>query len=441
MYSLLNNKDPFKRLPHFFRSILWLGSSQLIIRLLRLFSIVIVARLLNVEDYGIIAIALGIHEIFHSFSSTVVSSRLIQASEAEFKKLSDSAYSLSWVIFSILFFMQLMSGYISSQFYQQAELFTALSLLSVCYLLLPFSVIHCALLIRQGRHDIIAKSELYQAFAEVITCVALVLNGFGFWSLILPKLVVTPLWVLYIRQHALWQPPAKFDFTAARDLIRFGSPVALTDILVTVKIQLVFLTLGYSAGVESTGLFFFAYSAGLGISLSLIRAYNQTIYSTLSRLRENFIHSLSSSIESRQALQILFQQIKLAFTGFIVLIVAQVVLAPFYVPVIFGEAWVSRGAIPVIMLLCLSAPAMLLINIASQLQRVAGRVKTDLFAQGFHTILYGLIAVIGTNSSLMTLAIILLIMNVVFSIGYLFITLKLFHHQLAIDRTFANCNS
>ena len=70
-----------------------------------------------------------------------------------------------------------------------------------------------------------------------------------------------------------------------------------------------------------------------------------------------------------------FKAIKLTALVLIPIISMQALLANWYVPVVFGEEW--RPAIPVMILLCLSAIPRPIGESASELLKALGRTKTD----------------------------------------------------------------
>ena len=187
----------------------WLSSAQLISRLLRLVTIIAVARLLSIEDYGIAALVLATNEIFHVLSHGSVSSKLIQANKEEVLNLRPVVYSLSWILAISLTILQTGMAFPLAYFYQQTEIVLPLCLLAISYLMLPLATVQTAMLIRNGEHKIVARSELYQASVETLLSLLMAISGFGFWSLVLPKLLVVPIWVMTMRHHYHWIAPNK----------------------------------------------------------------------------------------------------------------------------------------------------------------------------------------------------------------------------------------
>ena len=101
--------------------------------------------------------------------------------------------------------------------------------------------------------------------------------------------------------------------------------------------------IGRFIGVEPLGLYFFAFNAGLGISHSVG-------YTLLSPL---FPHLCEARNDDKLFRRRYFNSLKALAAIYVPLILLQSFLAPWYVPIVFGQKWIP--AIPILILICLSA--------------------------------------------------------------------------------------
>lgn len=356
----------------------WMGGLQLAARVLRILTIILAARLLAPEDYGLAALVLAANEIFHVFSHGSVSSKLIQVPKAELSACKVNVYWLSWLLCIALTLLQMVSAYPLSQFYQQPGIVAPLLVLALSYLVLPLATVHSAMLIRNGRLNVVAKSEWLQSVVEAILTLILVLADFGFWALVLPKAMVAPLWVFYIRSNYVWVLPREVCVSAWRSILGFGLPVALNDLLQVVRVHFSALLIGKVLGVEALGIYYFATNAGLGLSMGLIRSLNQVLFSYYCRHRH---HSpcMDENVFLRGA--------AVGLGVMIPLILLQSILAPVYVPLLFGERWVNEGVVPLLILLCISALPLPLVSGAGQALRAANRPLAELCGQVIYVVL------------------------------------------------------
>lgn len=77
------------------------------------------------------------------------------------------------------------------------------------------------------------------------------------------------------------------------------------------------------------------------------------------------------------------------------LVLLQASLAPFYVPIIFGEKW--QGAIPILILICLSALPRPFADSASQLLLAINKPQIDLAWNLIFTALFALALLMGVQ--------------------------------------------
>jgi len=121
-------------------------------------------------------------------------------------------------------------------------------------------------------------------------------------------------------------------------------------------------------GVDQLGIYYFAFNAGLGMSLSTVNAMGLTLYSDLCAVKHD-----------RLLLQKRFQQNLNTIAKVILpLVTLQVSLAPLYVPIVFGLKWVEQGAVPILIIICLSALSRPFANAASMLFRSIDLPQVDL---------------------------------------------------------------
>jgi PST family polysaccharide transporter len=86
------------------------------------------------------------------------------------------------------------------------------------------------------------------------------------------------------------------------------------------------------------------------------------------------------------------------------LVALQVSLAPLYVPIVFGQKWVDRGAVPILICICLSALSRPFANAASLLFRSIGLPQVDLNWNLGFTLCLALAVLIGTRYGILGVA-------------------------------------
>ncbi len=292
----------------FARNVGWLGGAQIANRVLRLISTVIVARILLPEDYGLAAIVLTAHECVQMLSRHGVVAKLIQASEECIEALSQSAYWLNWTLSAILFVCQCGLAFVLSAVFGRPEVILPICALGVTYFMLPFALVQAALIIRANRLRVTAMMEAIQTASDVALTILLALMGWGFWALVMPKVLVVPVWVVMYLRHHDWRPQGGFRTEGWGDILRFSLPITGVEILMTLRQNLDYLLVGYVLGVEALGIYFFAFNAGLGISLALINALGNAFFPHLcdvseqpGELRSHYLNGLKLTVQDKKS--------------------------------------------------------------------------------------------------------------------------------------------
>ncbi len=350
----------------FARDMGWLGSAQIVNRFTRLAATVVLARYLSPHDYGLAAIIMTTNEFVRVFMRNGIGTRLIQVSEDRLETLCQSAYWLNWVLFSALFVIQSLAAFPVAWFYNDTQLILPICALAGTLLLLPIAMIQNALIQRQGKMWVIAVSDTMQVTTENLSSLVFALAGFGVWAIVLPRLIVPPIWIAMMLKHHSWRPRMRFSTKGWGELITFGRSVLGVELLNTLRFNLDYLLVGRFLGVEALGAYFFAFNAGLGLSLGLITSVKVALLPRLCQAR--------SQLE--QFRQVYFKSLKTITFFFVPVVILQASLAPFYVPLVFGDKWTS--AVPILVLVCLSAIPRPFANAASQLLLAVDRPGIDL---------------------------------------------------------------
>ncbi|MFT5571533.1 MAG: teichuronic acid exporter [Cryomorphaceae bacterium] len=386
----------------FIKNLGWLGMSEVFVRITRLVTAVILARLMDPIVFGTAALVLTINELIRVFSRNGIGAKIVQCPESELDAITNTAYRLNIVFCFSLFIIQCLLAYPLADFYDTPELVIMLQVLALTYLLMPFGMVQAALVQREQRLKTSALIDGGQVGVDNVITSLLAIAGFGVWAIVLPKFLTSPIWVFGYRRAIRWQPSGKlFDFDLWKDVLRFGRHYLSIEVLKTARLNVDNLLIARFLGVEALGLYYFARNAGLGFSLTLINAINSALYPNFCAVKDN-----AEQLKQRFASNL--KQIALIVVPLISL---QAGLAFIYVPIVFGEQWVS--AIPILTLLCLSALPRPLAESASALALATGRIHIDVGWNVIFTLVF--VIAVGSASifSLMAVAISILVIYLI----------------------------
>lgn len=369
----------------FVRNVGWLGGSGAIIRISRLVTTIILARFLSSYDYGLAAIVLTSNEFVRVFTRNGIGIRLIQVEEERLETLAQSAYWLNWAVFIGLFLIQCLAAWPIAWFYGDNRLILPISAMALNLLLIPLGMVQAALIQREGRFRAIALTDMLQVCSDNLLSAVLAIAGVGMWAIVLPKILVAPIWVCVILKNHPWRPKGRVTTAGWGELLRFGRSVLGVELLNTLRSNLDYLIVGRFLSIEALGIYYFAFNAGFGISFGIISSVKSALLPHLCDARSN-----PQQFRSRY-------QNSLKTIGLIIvpLVLLQSCLAPFYVPVIFGQKWIP--AIPILILICLSAIPRPFADSASQLLLAVDKPEIDLLWNVLFTVLFSVGLLIGVH--------------------------------------------
>lgn len=351
----------------FVRNTSWIGLSELMARVSRLLTAVVLARYLSLEEFGIAALALTVHELVKVFNENGIGAKIIQVPEDQLEAVCNTAYRLNWIVCGGLFVLQCLLAFPIAAFYEQPALVWMIIALAFVYLLMPVALVQAFLIQRQNRLKVTALVAGTQVTVDNFLTAILAVAGLGAWAVVIPKLLVAPIWVIGTMRNQHWKFNPNSGYAHWREILNFGKHVLGVELLKAMRLQLDNLIIGAFLGIEALGIYFFAHNAGLGISLSLTRAFNTALFPHL-------CESKGDRLEIRKKF---FHAQKIIACVLIPVILLQSLLAPWYVPLVFGEKWIP--AIPVLLLLCLSAIPRPFGEGASEVMRTIDKPKIDFY--------------------------------------------------------------
>ncbi|WP_434926641.1 oligosaccharide flippase family protein [Shewanella sp. HL-SH8] len=379
------------------KSMMWLGSAQFSGRIIRLLSSIVLARLLMPEMFGQAAIVLTLFELICTATRRITSAALIRMDNEQFIGHLSSANWVNWGVCLLAFLLMLITSYPIASYYHDSSLILPIAVMATSFLLLPIGMQYATLNLRNNKMRIVGRANLWQTLIDAALTAILALAGFEIWAIILPKVLVIIVWIAIHRYHnplPKVQSVMGIQYAQVITLLHFGIPVSLSDLTNTLRQNIDYLLIGYFMGVEALGVYFFAYNISLGISLGLIQSFGTAFYSHLCQrnaVEDDLSAKYLSSIAAIMAITV-------------PVILLQSALSDWYVPLVYGDKWLSTDAINVFLFLCLSGLVRPLGEAASQLLLANGLSQTNLKINVSLTICLAIVIGIACQFSLITVA-------------------------------------
>lgn len=376
---MLINRFKKKLSSQFVRGMGWLGIAQIFVRVFRLGTTVVLARVFTPYDYGLVAIIYTVNGFAQVFTeSNGISANVVTTNEEDLEQISHTTYWISWIMCISVSIIQCALAYPIAWFYNDREIILPICVLSLMYLTFPLYKISTALIQRENRLKVIAFGRVVQAFIINITTICFALLGLGVWSVVFAMFLSKPALIIIYSINHTWRPPKKFTIARWKEVTSLGGNMLGIDLMDKIRLNFDYLVVGRFLGVDALGLYFFAFSAGLGISKQVINAMTTALLPYLSSGNTNFDRIKSRFYDSLKSMALILIPLVLLQSG----------LAPFYVPIVFGTKWVS--AIPILIIICLSAIPLMIYTACYQLLVATRKMRTALVWNLVFTLIFAI---------------------------------------------------
>jgi O-antigen/teichoic acid export membrane protein len=292
---------------------------------------------------------------------------------------------------------QAAGAFILSNIYKNDRLLLPIITAGIMYLMMPFYLINSSLIQRKNRLKIIALCTGIQSIVANIITVFLALMGMGVWAIVWPMVLTTPVWIIITWHYQKWRPPTTFNLARWQEITSFGGNLLGVELLGKVRGNIDYLIIGHFLGIDALGIYYLAFNAGLGISLNVINAFNSALFPYFCQVQ----HQLD------QLKYRFWSSLKKTYLVIGPLILLQASLAPVYVPIIFGEKW--KPAIPILILICLSALPWSLSISSFYLLNARGRPDISLYWNVGLTVLFTLVILGAVQGGIIWVAVAVLL--------------------------------
>lgn len=204
---------------------------------------IIMARILTPEDYGLVAELTIFIAIAQSLVDSGFSQALIRKQDRTQVDNSTVFYfniAIGLILYAILF----LCAPAIAHFYGQEELIPLTRVIALGLVINSFVVVQRALLTIAIDFKTQAKASLTAAVISGAIGISMAYSGFGYWSIVwfqLANYLITMmmLWIL-----SKWRPTLQYSWKSFRELFSFGSKLALSGIISTLYNNIYLIIIG-----------------------------------------------------------------------------------------------------------------------------------------------------------------------------------------------------
>jgi O-antigen/teichoic acid export membrane protein len=332
---------------------------------LRMISLMVLARLLTPKDFGLVGMVTVATGVFGLLKDAGLSTATVQRPTITHSQIS----TLFWINMAVGGFLCAVSIGIAPvlvAFYQEPRLFWVSIALAIGFPVNAAGVQHSALLQRQMRFTTIAAIEGGAQLASVVVGIVLALSGWSYWALVAMALTLPGASTLAFWLSTGWIPGLPVRRSNVAGMLRFGSTITLNSVIMYVAYNVDKVLLGRFLGAETLGVYGRAYQLINIPTDSTNYSVGGVALSALSRLQHDTDRFKSYFLRA--------YSLVVAFT--VPVTIACALFADDIVVVLLGAKWKDAG--PIFRIMAPTILSFALINPLSWLMVSSGRIRRSL---------------------------------------------------------------
>jgi O-antigen/teichoic acid export membrane protein len=322
----------------------------------------VLARLLTPEDFGLIAIV----TVFFAIADGIIESGFGQAyvQKAKVSDIdADTVFYINLAISLLIYGIFWFAAPIISKFYDQPKLIVLMRVMSLVLIINAFKIIQIAQLTRLIDFKKKTKATVLAGIISGIFGVSAALYGMGVWSLVILQLsrrffITTILWIT-----SKWRPHWQFSFTSCKELFSFGGWILLSGLVQKLLRNINTLLIGKFFPLVQLGFYSTANRfVSLGIN-ELSRAITTVTFPVFSQMQDDK-KTLANSM------------LKVIKTNLLLVVpvgITVIVLAKPFVLLLLTEKWAPM--IPYLQLLCVEIIIAPILGINQQIFKARGKSR------------------------------------------------------------------
>lgn len=222
--------------------------------LLRLGSLMVLARLLDPKDFGLVGMVTaftGVLNLFRDFGLSAASVQRASVTEEQ----TSTLFWINVLVGGILTIVALALAPVIGTFYHEPRLFWVTSVIAIGFLLNGAGVQHSALLQRQMRFTALAIIDILSLVISTVIAIGLARVGYGYWALVAMTVTLPLISTLGLWLATAWVPGLPHRNVGIRSMMRFGGTMTLNGLVLYVAYNFEKVLLGRFWGAEAIGIY------------------------------------------------------------------------------------------------------------------------------------------------------------------------------------------
>lgn len=264
----------------------WAAFSQFGRHALHFGSIIVLARLLSPDDFGVMSLAVVVTGFITLFRDMGTGAAVIQRQAAD-PSLVGTIYSFNALLSATAGLLTAAAAPFAAAFFRAPSLEPVLLVLAGSLALAGFGVVPQAVMERDGRFGRLAQIELGSVACGVLTGVAMAYSGFGLWSLVGQTVVTTSLTTLLLVVLSGARPALRPDWAQLRGVAKYSLNLSGFNLFNYLVVNADNAIIGKVLGARELGYYALAYHIALGPLRSIGAVVGRVLFPSLARLQHD----------------------------------------------------------------------------------------------------------------------------------------------------------
>jgi len=312
------------------QSIKWSFSLQACQRGIFFCSSIILARLLTPTDFGLATMAITLDNITWLVSSLGINTAVVHFQDHIEERLN-SVYWLFQTSVLVFVLLQIIFAPLIAIFYHSPILADIVRITAISIFINSIGAIHRTVMIKNLEFKKLSILDTCLFIVKSFLYIILAFAGCGVWSFIYPKIIIALTNVTCLLKMSKWRPKFKLDLKYWGEMFGYGKNVLFSNMIDYFINNSSYIFIGSMVGAASLGIYSFAYDKSMMLVNTLVYSASLISFPAYSRLQNH-----------KKLLKDAFlKSIKLISLVSFPYSVAQMVIGPEYIRVIFGHKWSS----------------------------------------------------------------------------------------------------
>jgi O-antigen/teichoic acid export membrane protein len=254
--------------------------------ILRMGSMVILARLLVPADFGLVGMATACTGFLELFRDAGLSQATIQRTSIN-RSQTSTLFWINLAVGAILAFLCAAIAPVLTNFYHEPRLLGVMLVIGASFLLSGAAAQHRAVLMRDMRFAVLAAIDIGSLFVSIGVGIGMAAAGKGYWALVGMTVCQNVANVLGVWTIGGWVPGPPRRGVGVRSMLRYGGTLTLNSVLVYIAYNADKVLLGRFWGADALGIYGRAYQFINLPTSNLNTCIGQVAFPALSRLQND----------------------------------------------------------------------------------------------------------------------------------------------------------